>query len=319
MFDGSYTLDTKTGAALHVHHARATDPARAIVLVHHGLSEHAGRYGEFAAALAAKGCHVLAHDHRGHGSTTTADAPLRRFARRNGAEKVLTDCRAVHLDAIARHPGLPVIVFGHSMGGLIALNYAERHGRELAGVAVWNANFTAGLEERVGRFALKVEKALKGSDVPSGILQRATFEAWGKAISPRRTMQDWLSHDPAAVDAFIADPLCGFAPTLSMMEDVMALIFQGGSDAGLAMLPAGLPVHCLGGTADPATDKGEAVTVLAGRLRLAGVRDVTLQIVEGARHETLNEVPLYREPALAGLFAWLDRIVPAGNAAARPA
>ena len=53
MFDGSYTLDTKTGAALHVHHARATVPARAIVLVHHGLSEHAGRYGAFAAALAA--------------------------------------------------------------------------------------------------------------------------------------------------------------------------------------------------------------------------------------------------------------------------
>mgnify|MGYP005996868535 CR=1 FL=1 len=167
--------------------------------------------------------------------------------------------------------------------------------------------------------SLKVEKALKGSDVPSGILQRATFEAWGKAISPRRTMQDWLSHDPAAVDAFIADPLCGFAPTLSMMEDVMALIFQGGSEAGLAMLPAELPVHCLGGTADPATDKGEAVTVLAGRLRLAGVRDVTLQIVEGARHETLNEVPLYRDPALAGLFAWFDRIVPAGDTAPRPA
>jgi len=319
MFDGAITLDTRSGAALHVHHRHPVGTARGIVLVHHGLSEHAGRYAAFAAALAGHGFHVFAHDHRGHGSTTAADAPLRRFARRDGAEKVLTDCRAVHSEAIARHPGLPVVVFGHSMGGLIALNYAERHGDDLAGVAVWNANFTAGLEERVGRFALKVEKALKGSDVPSGILQRATFEAWGKAISPRRTMQDWLSHDPAAVDAFIADPLCGFAPTLSMMEDVMALIFQGGSDAGLAMLPAELPVHCLGGTADPATDKGEAVTVLAGRLRLAGLRDVTLQIVEGARHETLNEVPLYREPALAGLFAWLDRIVPAGDTAAHPA
>ena len=85
-----------------------------------------GGDGEFAAALAAKGCHVLAHDHRGHGSTTAADAPLRRFARRNGAEKVLADCRAVHLDAIARHPGLPVIVFGHSMGGHGALTLAMK-------------------------------------------------------------------------------------------------------------------------------------------------------------------------------------------------
>ncbi|MEF2551046.1 alpha/beta hydrolase [Aurantimonas sp. A2-1-M11] len=317
MFDGETTLDTRTGAALHVRHRRAQGAARGIVLVHHGLAEHSGRYGPLADALAARGFHVLAHDHRGHGSTTAADAPLRRFARRGGAEKVLADCRAVHLEAIARHPGLPVTVFGHSMGGLIALNYAERHGRDLAGVAVWNADFTTGLEERVGRIALKVEKALKGSDVPSGILQRATFDAWGRAITPRRTMQDWLSHDPAEIDAYIADPLCVFSPTLSMMEDVLALIFQGGSEAGLAMLPAGLPVHLLGGTADPATRQGEAVTILAGRLRLAGVRDVTLQIVDGARHETLKEVPAYREAAMAGLLAWLDRIVPPGAAAPR--
>ncbi len=310
LVDHRETIDSRSGAAVHVYSRKAQGRARGIVLIHHGLAEHAGRYGRFAAELAGFGFHVFAHDHRGHGSTSASDAPFRRFARRNGADRVLTDCRAVHTHALGRYPDLPVVVFGHSMGGLIALNYAETHGRDLAGAAVWNANFQTGLQERVGRLALKAEKALKGSDVPSALLQRATFDAWGKAIDPRRTMFDWLSHDDAAVDAYIADPLCGFSPTLSMMEDVMTLIFRGGSQAGLDMLPPALPMHLVGGTDDPMTDKGEAIRWLGGHLRHAGSRDVTVEIIEGARHETLNELPIYREPAVASLSAWLQRIVP---------
>ncbi|WP_102958905.1 alpha/beta fold hydrolase [Mangrovicella endophytica] len=310
MFDHRSTLDSPTGAALALYHAAAHGTPRGVVLIHHGLAEHAGRYEVFAGLLAARGFHVYAHDHRGHGSTVAPDAPLRRFARRDGAAKVLADARAVQLHAEAQHPNLPVVVFGHSMGGLVALNHALRHGPRLAGLAVWNANFDIGAQERLARVALRVERALKGSDVASRIVQSATFEAWGRSIPGRRTMADWLSHDPAAVDAYIADPLCGFAPTVSMMEDVVALIFAGGSDAGLAKLPVGLPVHCLGGTADPATRYGAAVERLAGRLRHQGLRDVTLELAAGARHETLNEIEAFRRPALAGLFAWLDRIVP---------
>ncbi|HEX2019446.1 MAG TPA: alpha/beta fold hydrolase, partial [Aurantimonas sp.] len=223
MFDHQATIDSRSGAALHVYSRKAAATPRGIVLIFHGLAEHAGRYARLAGELADAGYHVFAHDHRGHGSTVAADAVLRRFARKGGAEKVMLDCRSLHVHARTNHPGLPVAVLGHSMGGIIAMNYGERHGADLAGLAVWNADLSTGLEERIGRAALKVERALKGSDVPSRLLQRATFDAWGKAIEPRRTMFDWLSHDPAAVDAYIADPLCGFSPSVSMMEDVLSL------------------------------------------------------------------------------------------------
>ncbi|MBB4002345.1 alpha/beta fold hydrolase [Aurantimonas endophytica] len=310
MFDDQFTIDSRSGAAVHVYSRKAVGAPRGIVLIFHGLAEHAGRYARLAGELADAGYHVFAHDHRGHGSTVAADAVLRRFARKGGAEKVMLDCRAVHAEAIARCPGLPVAVFGHSMGGIIAMNYAQRHGGDLAALAVWNADLSTGLEERVGRAALKVEKALKGSDVPSRLIQRATFEAWGKAIEPRRTMFDWLSHDPLAVDAYIADPLCGFSPSISMMEDVLSLMFQGGSEAGLSMLPGGLPVHLLAGTGDPATGYGEAARQLAGRLRLAGSHDVTVDIADGARHETLHEIEPWRGAAVTSLLAWLHAKLP---------
>ena len=288
----------------------AVGDARGILLVHHGLAEHSGRYARFADEIAALGFHVYAHDHRGHGGTRASDAPPRRFASRDGAQKVLEDCRSVHLAARAEHPGLPVIVFGHSMGGLIAMNYGRAWGPELAGLCVWNANFDAGLKEWLARILLTGERALKGSDVTSEILSRATFDAWGRSIADRRTEADWLSHDDGAVDAYVADPLCGWRPTISMYEDIMTLIFDGGTRKGLADLPPALPLHCLGGGEDPATAKGIAVTQLCERARHAGSTDVTCLVVEGARHETLNEIETFRQPAMASLTAWLNRVVP---------
>jgi alpha-beta hydrolase superfamily lysophospholipase len=283
-----------------------------VLLVHHGLAEHAGRYARFAGEMAAEGFHVYAHDHRGHGSTSAPDAPLKRFARSRGAPKLVADAFAVHDHAEIEHPGLPVVVFGHSMGGLVTLNYAAAHGRLLAGLAVWNSHLTLGLEERVAIVALKVEKALKGSDVPSALFMRATIDAWSRTIEPQRTPSDWLSHDAEAVDRFVDDPLCGWAPTISMAEDVIALVRTGHHAVRAAAVPPALPIHLLGGSADPATDKGRGVEQLTAMLRLAGSRDLSLTIVPGARHESLNEAEPYRGAAMASLVGWLDRVVPRG-------
>ena len=310
VFDDRFSLESRTGALLNVYRAEARNGPRGVLLVHHGLAEHAGRYHRFAEEMASLGLAVYAHDHRGHGSTTAHDAPLRRFGRRNGPAKVLADCRTVHERALADHPGLPVILFGHSMGGLIALNYASRHGGDLAGVAIWNANFTYGLSEAAGALALRAERALKGSDVASRLFARATFEAWGKSVGGRRTMADWLSHDDAAVDGYIADPLCGWTPTVSMAADILSLIRLGAVEEAQARLPHALPIHLLGGGEDPATDGAKAVADYAGRLRLAGSRDVTLEIVAGARHDTLHEIDPRRAEALGSLTRWLNRILP---------
>ncbi|MCD2471237.1 alpha/beta hydrolase [Jiella sp. MQZ9-1] len=304
-FDEEKSLESRSGATLHLFQTAARIDPRGILLVHHGLAEHARRYGAFASAIAEQGFHVFAHDHRGHGSTVAPDAPLRRFATSGGAEKLLRDCRAVHVHALETCGPLPVIVLGHSLGGHIALNYGERFGRDLAGLCIWNADVALGLDRRVGRMALKVEKALKGSDVASDLSRRMIFDSWAKTILPRRTDFDWLSHDPAVVDAYIADPLCGITPTVSMMEDITRLVFEGGSKAGLSLLPPELPIHLLGGSEDPATRNGKAIAELAAAMEAIGCEHVQHLVVPGARHETLLETAPYREPAMASLIAFL--------------
>jgi alpha-beta hydrolase superfamily lysophospholipase len=300
----AFPHSSPTGATLAVRHVPATITPRAVVQINHGLAEHAARYQRFARFLAARGYHVYVHDHRGHGATRAPDSIPGAFASRDGASKVIADVAAIHALIGERHPGLPVVTFGHSMGGLIALNFAETHPAASAALAVWNSNFNAGLAGRAGQAALRLEAFFKGSDTPSTILPKLTFQAWANAMPDRRTDFDWLSRDPLEVDLYVVDPLSGWDATVSMWQDVFRLIYAGADAANLAKLPKALPIHLIGGAEDPATDKGEAVTWLAEQMQKSGLSDVTVEILAGTRHETLNEIN--RDQSMDSFAAWLD-------------
>lgn len=307
MFEEFRPVASPTGAILALRHLQASVPEKGILLISHGLGEHAGRYGRFAMFMAGRGFHVYAHDHRGHGLTKAPDAPLGRFAAREGVAKVLDDVRTIRDLAVTEHPGLPVILFGHSMGGLIALNATEAMPTLLDGLAVWNSNFNPGIAGRGGQAILAVEKMLKGSDVPSGLLSQLTFAAWGKSIPDRKTDFDWLSHDEAEVAKYIADPLCGFESSVSLWIDLFDMAYRGASRVQLAKLSPSLPIHLVGGGEDPATNRARETRWLAGRMSASGLLDVTTTIYPGMRHETLNEVG--RDAAMTDFATWCDRVV----------
>lgn len=300
-----FTFESTTGAALGLRHMAAQAKACGVVQINHGLAEHAARYARFAGFLSARGYHVYAHDHRGHGTTRAPDTFPGAFASKDGAAKTITDVAAIHTLINERHPGLPVATFGHSMGGLIALNFAQAHPQASAALAIWNSNFNAGALGRVGQMLLTFEAFFKGSDTPSALLPKLTFQTWARAIPERRTDFDWLSHDQAEVDAYVADPACGWDATVSMWRDLFTLIYAGGSAERLAMLPRSLPIHLIGGADDPATDNGKAIEWLEARMHRSGLGNVTAQVLAGTRHETLNEIN--REQSMADFVSWLDR------------
>lgn len=299
-------LDTPSGATINLYVALSADP-RGVLQVNHGISEHAGRYERFAMFMARQGFHVYVHDHRGHGLTRAPDAAPGHFAARNGAEVVLSDVAAIHALITSNHPGLPVIVFGHSMGGLIALNHALRNSVELAGVAIWNSNFAGGLAGRAARAALAWEKFRLGSDVPSRILPRMTFQAWARQLADPQTPFDWLSRDPDEVAAYVADPDCGRDPTVGTWQAVFDFIFFGADDRNFASMRKDMPVYLVGGEHDPATEGGRAVTALATRMEWMGFSNLVSRIYPDTRHESLNE--LNRDVIMRDFAGWARQIV----------
>lgn len=309
MFAETRRFSSPSGALIAYHHQRAEGNARGILLVCHGLIEHSKRYRGFARAMAERGFHVFAHDHRGHGETLAADAPIGRFSERSGAVKTVRDVKAMRDMTVEEYPGLPVLLFGHSMGGLVALNTAISHPEAFQAVAVWNSNFNPGLTGRLAQAVLSIERMLKGSDVPSAILPRATFEAWGRSIPGHRTPFDWLSRDPEEVDRYAADPLCRFPASVSMWSDVLALAFRGSRSALLDYLPRSLPIHLVGGGKDPATRGGRDVLWLSHHLKRLAFGNVTTVIYDDMRHETLNEID--REKAIGDFSGWCEKVFPA--------
>lgn len=133
------------------------------------------------------------------------------------------------------------------MGGLIALNFLLAHSARVHAAAVWNANFSARLPGRAALAVLAWEKFRLGSDMPSRLLPKLTFQAWGKSIPGHRTLFDWLSRDEAEVDKYSADPLCGFPPSISMWRDVFGFIFAGADDRNFSSIRRDLPVMLVGG------------------------------------------------------------------------
>jgi alpha-beta hydrolase superfamily lysophospholipase len=297
-------LTSPTGASIAWHHAPAggTDQRhpRGILLICHGLAEHSKRYHAFAEAMSANGFHVYAWDHRGHGETVAPDAPIGRFAMKDGLRIVVEDVMAMRAHAVAAHPGLPVILFGHSMGGLIALNTAVDNPQAFDALAIWNSNFNPGLAGRAAQGLLLAERALKGSDTPSGLLPRLTFGAWGDSIVGHRTPFDWLSHDATEVDAYIADPLCGFDASVSLWLDLFEMSFRAPKLIG--RLRKDLPIYLVCGGQDPATEKGRAMLWLSGHFRKNGFHNVMTRFWPLTRHETLNDT--VRHEATEEFAAW---------------
>ncbi|NRP86117.1 Phospholipase YtpA [Ensifer adhaerens] len=306
MFAETQRLESPTGATIAYHHSPAKGDARGILLISHGLAEHSRRYAAFAEAMAARGFHVYAHDHRGHGETIAADAPIGRFARRNGVGQVISDVLAMRELAATAHPGLPIILFGHSMGGLISLNTVVTHPDKFDAVAVWNSNFNPGLAGRAAQLILKTERMFKGSDVPSGPLPKLTFATWGKSIPNRRTEFDWLSRVPEQVDKYIADPLCGFNASVSLWLDIFELSFRAPQKTYLDRLRRDMPIHLTGGGKDPATDNGKAISWLSNHLKSAGFSHITIAIHPDMRHETLNEIGAAQ--AISDFADWCEKV-----------
>jgi len=300
------TLNAPSGAALALRCMLPTAKAKvkAVVQIHHGMGEHSARYARFAQALAGAGYAVYAQDLRGHGATTAPDAPLGVLAAQDGFDALAADALAVNDHIRANHPGLPVVVFGHSMGSILSLYFAIKYPDRMAALACWNSGVDGGVLVAISGLILGTERLFRGANAPSKIAMALTFDTWNKAFKPNRTAFDWLSRDAGEVDAYVADPLCGFAASTGLWLDLLTAVKFGGDDRNLMRLPKALPVHLPGGGDDPCSDKGRAMERLAARMVAGGMSDVTTVVLPNTRHESLNEIN--RDETTEAFLIWLS-------------
>lgn len=280
-------------------------PPRAAVVIAHGMAEHALRYRRFAGELAERGHAVYAPDLRGHGRTAGDDAKL-GWAGDDGWNGMLRDLQHVAERVRTDLPGAPLVLFGHSMGSVLAQRFAELHGAELAGL-ILSGSFGSAPNIGAGIAAAQAVRLVRGDRAPSP-LQRTMFADFNKPF-PQRTGFEWLSRDDAEVRAYVDDPRCGFTFSNRLMLDMLRGYVETWKPANERKIPAALPVLLFSGEVDPVGRQTQSVAALAARYRTLGLTDVETIFYPDARHEMLNETN--RDEVVRDVLAWLDARLPA--------
>jgi alpha-beta hydrolase superfamily lysophospholipase len=259
-------------------------PARMVVQLAHGMAEHARRYRPVVQRLAEAGAVVYANDHRGHGRTAPSVEALGDFGP-GGYDAMPEDMAVLTRRARAERPGLPVILIGHSMGSFAAQAYVLEHSDLIDGLV------------------------LSGSTALDELVKsRASFATLNASFEPARTPFDWLSRDEAQVDAYIADPYCGF-PAKAEQVRSPDMAQRLADPEQLRRIDPDLPINLLAGDEDPLNGRLAHLHTLAERYRAAGIKDVSCDFYPGGRHEMFNETN--RDEVISKLLAWIDRVVAA--------
>ena len=242
---------------------------RGVVQLVHGMAEHISRYDAAAQALNAAGYAVVGHTHPGHGEK----APLLGYWE-NGWDALIEDVHALRLETQKEYAGAPYFLLGHSMGSFVVRGYCLKHEKGLAGVVLSGTGHFTRPVVTLAKAIASLQCALGGERKPSRLVEKLSSSGYNRGYDDVKTPFDWLSRDREQVARYIADP----------EKDV--------------------PVYLFSGDMDPVGGHGEGVKRVAQELRDAGVRDVTLRLYPGGRHEMFNETN--RDEVYADLIDWLN-------------
>jgi alpha-beta hydrolase superfamily lysophospholipase len=259
------------------------DAPRAHVLLVHGLGEHANRYNALAAWLQQQGISVWAYDQRGHGASDGARGVLPK------SDTLLTDLDSVWQSFAKAHTdGAPLLVLGHSMGGLVAMRWLQR------GPIIGSA---------AGPLAAIVSSPVLG--VHARRLEQHLARILAQYVPnirlPNGLKHGGLSHDQAVIQAYTQDPLVHayISPRLGHWLISTAQQVLAGAAAWQ------VPLLLMYAGADVLVDS-KATDAFA----LSASSNVQTRRLDAAFHEIFNETPLYRDVALTTLASWLDALLP---------
>jgi len=278
---------------------------KAICQIIHGMSEHSGRYEEFAEFLNKKGLAVAAHDHIGHGCSVVKGQRYCFFGENDGWGCALADIGLAYDINREKWPHLPYFMLGHSMGSFLLRSYLlNDKAKGLSGVILSGSGSIGKIRRTVGDLLIILEKRRLGADGLSHILALVIQGGYNRRFKPTRTPADWLSSDPVMVDDYLADPLCRKLPTVGLYEDINRALDYLGKASNIRRMEQELPMLLLSGAEDPFGDCGRAVHKLYVQFQKAGCRDICLKLYPACRHALLYEKN--RLQVFEDIYLWLN-------------
>ena len=300
-----FYFDSLGGGKIHGCRWTPDGEVKAIVQFVHGIAEYAQRYDDFATYLNSKGILVVAEDHMGHGKSVCEETPIGCFA--GGWHTAVKDTYRLLKNTMEEFPGVPYILFGHSMGSFMARTILAKYPDSGITAAIicgtaWMPGAVIGAGKTVATLVCKKN----GEQKPSQLLQSIMFGGYNKKIEHVRTSCDWLTRDQRIVDDYVADPLCGFTPSAGLVRAMMDGLQYIQDGKNLDAMKKDLPVYFIAGGDDPVGGYGAGVRQAADEFKKHGMEHLDVKIYPLCRHEIHNEIN--RQEVYDDVFSWIEKL-----------
>lgn len=254
----------------------------------HGMCEHKERYLPFMENMAKRGYITLMHDNRGHGKSVKADEDIGYFydSMENG---FVGDIHKVTQQIRREYPGLPLILYGHSMGSLAARVYLRNHDDEIDGLIISGCPSYNELVPIALRL-IRMLKKRKGEHYRSKLAQKMVLGSFENRFRREHRKHAWLAAKESVAEEFDKDELCTFTYTLNGFETLLDLEYITYKAIGYQMENEDLPILFVSGADDPCYVNEKKWKQAISRLLELGYHDVQEIRYDNMRHEIHNEV-----------------------------
>ncbi len=285
-----------------------TEPVAVLQLVH-GMVEYIERYDEFATFMAEHGYVVVGHDHIGHGNSAESDDQLGVMAGVHPSDIMVEDIYTHYSMTKKAYNNLPYFILGHSMGSYMLrkfLSVKSAYLEDLTGAIIMGTGQESQTTCAGGLAVINLLSLFKGKNYRSSFVREMTYSApykkydcYGKDYG-----NSWLSKNIESIDKYYHDKYCTYTFTLNAYKGLVEATKYACSKECVNKMRPTIPLLLVSGQEDPVGNCGIGTTAAADALKKGGIKDVTLKLYPGDRHEILNE--LDREKVFADILDWTD-------------
>lgn len=289
------------GQDIHYHTWLPEGDVQAVLVIFHGMLEHAGRYDDFARALTKNGIAVYGQDHLGHGESAILKG---HFADEDGNTKTVRDGLTMLELAHKNHPKAPLFLMGHSMGSFLTRQLLHSYSLpQLNGVILMGTGYQPKCIIQFAHWLTGMVAKRRGIHYKSHLLHKLIMGSNNARIRKCQSSFDWLTRDLDIATAFDQDPLNGDYFTAQGYHDMFTGILTNYDERRLATLDLSVPILLVSGDADPIGGYGKAVIALYDDYQARGYEDLTLYLYDGARHELFNETN--KDEVTQDIYNWM--------------
>lgn len=276
-----------------------------VIQLVHGMQEYIDRYEEFAEFLTGHGFLVVGHDHLGHGQSVRSKRYLGYFCKSKPSDVLVKDIHQVTKITRGAYPGLPYFIFGHSMGSYLLRKYLTIHSSDVDGAIICGTGKVPDASCYGGMAVCALIAMFRGWHYRSNFVKNATFgKSYAKfCMDGSAPENSWLSRNVESVKKYYKDPLCTVDFTLNGFYGLFSTVAYDNKDKYIKQIRADLPMLIISGSEDPVGDAGVGVKRVYQQYLRAGLKNVTMKLYEGDRHELTNE--LDRADVYADVWEWI--------------